>query len=107
MRKTVYKGEFFEIKQKIDSDIYEVFENKIFKETHNDRNNKLLFLKDSIYSRRELNEQLSSISGLDSAVVKEIINVLIINDDLLIPEKLKQAILKGNVVLFELVFQQV
>ncbi|WP_282037457.1 SIR2 family protein [Saccharicrinis aurantiacus] len=101
MRRSVFKGELFELKQKIDnSAVYEVFEHTVFQESYKDRGTKLFFLREEITSRGKLKEKLSAIDGLDANIHSEICEILTINDDLEIPSDLKEAIKNEDVVLF-------
>lgn len=101
MRKTVFKRELFELKQKIGkADVYEVFENAIFQDSHKDRGNRLFFLNEEITSIAKLEDKLIEIQGLDKSLFDEIREILTIDDDLAIPPDLKDAIKNENVVIF-------
>lgn len=101
MRKTIFKRELFELKQKIGkTDVYEVFENAIFQDSHKDRGNRLFFLKEEISSIKKLEDKLKEIQGLDISLFNEISEILTVDDDLAIPPDLKEAIKNENVTLF-------
>ncbi len=101
MRRSIYKRELFEIKQKINnSAIYEVFENTVFNDTHKDRGNKLLFVKEDIFSIDKLKSILEGIQEINEEIMSEIENIFTIDDDLSIPPDLKEAIKNEQVVLF-------
>ncbi len=103
MRKSIFKRELFEIKQKINNDaVFSLIEDKIFEQTHTDRGDKQYFVLDSIQTIDNLKNKLYDVIKGKSKdeLIDEIVDILEITDDLKIPSSLKEEILNENVVLF-------
>jgi len=101
MRKIIYKGELFEIYQKINDDaIISILENKLFQSYNNDRGDKKFYVKESLKTISEIEKSTKEIDGINSEIIEELLKIFDIIDDFVLPERLKEDILNDKVVLF-------